>query len=108
MKHDLNTDAELIPLSIHFSHEGSQRCWKNSERENVHLGIKLHLNKSSCIDLLVNILWFQNSISCFEATHGFQHIHIYLSSTTLGPIDLQYSDMQVIYVWFTITTFITC
>ena len=26
----------------------------------------------------------------------------------LGPIDLQYSDMQVIYVWFTITTFITC
>ena len=49
-----------------------------------------------------------NSSSCFEATHGFKYIHIYLSSTTLGDIDLQYSDMQVIYVWFTITTFITC
>ena len=32
----------------------------------------------------------------------------HLSSTTLSPIDLLYSDMQVIYVWFTITTFITC
>ena len=62
----------------------------------------------SCIDLVVNILWFQNSNSCFEATNGLEYIHIYLSSTTLGPIDLQYSDMQVIYVWFTITTFITC
>ena len=38
----------------------------------------------------------------------FEYIRIYLSSTTIGPIDLQYSDMQVIYVWFTITTFITC
>ena len=50
----------------------------------------------SCIDLLVNILWFQNSSSCFEATHGFEYIYIYLPSTTLGPIDLQFSDMQVI------------
>ena len=62
----------------------------------------------SCMDLLVKILWFQNSSSCFEATHGFEYIHSYLSSTTLGPIDLLYSDMQVIYVWFKITTFITC
>ena len=61
----------------------------------------------SCIDLLVNIMWFQNSSSCFEATHGFEYIYIYLPSTILGPIDLQYSDMQVIYVWFTITTFTT-
>ena len=50
----------------------------------------------SCIDLLVNILWVQNSSSCFEATHYYEYIRIYLSSTTLGPIDLQYSDMQVI------------
>ena len=49
----------------------------------------------SCIDSLVNILWFQNSSSCFEATHGFEYIHIYLSSTTLGHIDLHFSDMQV-------------
>ena len=47
MKHDLNIDAELIPMSIHFIHEGCQRCWKNSERENFHLGIKLHIKKSS-------------------------------------------------------------
>ena len=58
--------------------------------------------------MLVNILWFQNSSSCFEATHGVEYIYIYLPSTTLGPIDLEYSDMQVSYVWFTITTFITC
>ena len=50
--------------------------------------------QESCIDLLVKILWFQNSKSCFEATHGFEYIHIYLSSTTLSPIDLLYSDMQ--------------
>ena len=50
----------------------------------------------SCIDLLVKILWFQNSSSCLEATHGLEYIHRYLSSTTLGPIDVQYSDMQVI------------
>ena len=62
----------------------------------------------SCIDLFVKILWFQNSSSCFEATHGFEYIHIYLSSTTLGYRILQYSDMEVIYVWFTITAFITC
>ena len=48
----------------------------------------------SCIDLLVNILWFQNSSSCFEATHGFEYIHIYLSSTTLRHRILQYSNMQ--------------
>ena len=33
---------------------------------------------------------------------------IYLVLHTLGHTDLQYSDMQVIYVWFTVTTFITC
>ena len=51
----------------------------------------------SCIDLLVKVLWFQNSSSCFEATHGFEYICSYLPSATLGPMDLQYSDMQVMF-----------
>ena len=62
----------------------------------------------SCTDLSVKILWFQNSSYCFEATHGLKYFYIYLSCTTLGHMDLQYSDMQVIYVSFTITTFTTC
>ena len=33
--------------SIHFSHEGCQRCEKNKEGKNFHLGIKLHLYKSN-------------------------------------------------------------
>ena len=33
--------------SIHFSLEGCQRCEKNKEGKNFHLGIKLHLYKSN-------------------------------------------------------------
>ena len=73
----------------------------------LHRNAKIFQHES-WINLLVKILSFEYSSSCFEATNVFKYFHIYLSSTALGHIGMQFLYIPVIHFGSTTIRFMTC